>query len=173
LSAQSISKAAEAARRFFLMKDGNVLYFAYGANTQKAQLTNICPGAKLVGSGTVTGYRLLFRGAYGNAAATVERFDGGVLPVRIWELTPNDAELLDHHEGYPYQYRREGVVAKMRNKSVDGVIYIMNNIGRPLNRPGDEYYAKILDGYREAGFSRAYLQDASEYSQEMEETEVI
>ncbi|MDR1643082.1 MAG: gamma-glutamylcyclotransferase [Clostridiales bacterium] len=155
------------------MKDGNVLYFAYGSNINKTQMEERCPGSKLVGNGAISGYRLLFRGPYGSAVATVEPFESGTVPVRIWELTPNDVELLDRHEGYPYKYRREEVVAKMRNKTVDGVMYIMNNTGRPLNRPSDEYYGKILDGYREAGFSRAELQYASEYSQEMEETEVI
>ncbi len=58
-----------------------------------------CPTAKVVGASQINDYRLLFRGAHAGAVATIEPFEGGNVPVLVWEITPTDEAALDRYEG--------------------------------------------------------------------------
>lgn len=139
------------------------LYLAYGSNLNLKQMAYRCPSAKVLGSTTLTGYRLLFRGGNGSAVATIEPRDGSSVPVLLWEITPQDEAALDRYEGWPHLYRKETVTVNFKGKPVEAMVYIMNE-GRPLGGPGFYYYNVILDGYLDAGFNPAILQRAARYS---------
>ncbi len=47
-------------------------YIAYGSNLNRAQMALRCPDAKVVGTGEIKDYELLFRGNRYGAVATVE-----------------------------------------------------------------------------------------------------
>ena len=154
---------------------GNKLYIAYGSNLNLPQMAQRCPTAKVVGSSTLHGLRLLFRGAHGGAVATVETYRGGQVPVLVWEITPNDEAALDRYEGFPFLYRKEMITTKLDGKPVEAMVYIMNvqdkRYGyRPLNQPGPHYYSVIRDGYKDAGFNVNVLRRAAERSYETAET---
>jgi len=151
------------------MDKNSKLYAAYGSNLNREQMADRCPTAKVVGAGAMKGWRLLFRGAREGAVATVEPFEGGSVPVLVWEITPADEAALDHYEGWPFFYRKETVKVELNGKTVTAMVYIMNE-GRPLGQPSCYYYAAILEGYRDAGFDVEILRQATIDSTETEET---
>ena len=59
-------------------------YIAYGSNLNRAQMALRCPDAKVVGTGEIKDYELLFRGNRNGAVATVEPKKGESVPVLIW-----------------------------------------------------------------------------------------
>lgn len=136
-----------------------MLYLAYGSNLNLEQMVTRCPTAKIAGAATLEDYRLLFRGGHSNAVATVEPQEGGNIPVLLWEITPADEAALDRYEGWLYLYRKETLQITLNGKSVEAMVYIMNE-GRPLGKPSCYYYNVILQGYRLAGFDVNVLKQA-------------
>lgn len=145
------------------MKQNKKLYLAYGSNLNLAQMADRCPTATVLGSSVMTGWRLLFRGAHAGAVATVEPFEGGSVPVLVWEITPADEAALDRYEGWPFLYRKEVVSVELDGKSVEAMVYILND-GRLLGQPSCYYYSTILEGYKSAGFDTEILRKATIYS---------
>lgn len=146
------------------MKNSNKLYLAYGSNLNLGQMGFRCPYAVPLGVTTLSGYRLLFRGGNnGNAVATVEPDESGSVPVLIWEITPRDEEALDRYEGWPRLYRKETVTVSLNGKSVEVMVYIMNEI-YPLGTPSEHYLNVITEGYASAGFDTAVLDEAARVS---------
>lgn len=146
----------------------NKLYLAYGSNLNLEQMANRCPTAKVVGNSKINGYRLLFRGAHAGAVATIEPFKGESVPVLAWEITPADEAALDRYEGWPFLYRKETIKVRLNGKTVQAMVYIMNE-GRPLGQPSCYYYSTILEGYKSAGFDVEILRKATTDSVESEE----
>ena len=70
-------------------------YVAYGSNLNREQMAHRCPEAKLVGTGMLSNYEMVFRGNKSNAVATVEPKKGMEVPVGIWEISENDEKYLD------------------------------------------------------------------------------
>ncbi len=141
------------------------LYLAYGSNLNLEQMAHRCPTAKPVGATFLKDYRLLFRGGYGGSVATVEPLKGKTVPCLLWEITPADEAALDRYEGFPFLYRKETVKVKHGRKSVDTMVYIMNDERSP-GAPSCYYYSVILEGYKSAGFDIGILKQAVEDSME-------
>jgi len=137
-------------------KEKGKIYAAYGSNLNLEQMAYRCPTAKVLGGAKLAGYRLLFRGGGGNAVATVEKHEGGGVPLLLWAITPVDEAALDRYEGWPYLYRKETVKVRFGGKWVSAMIYIMNE-GRPLGAPSRYYYDVIRQGYADAGFNLSIL----------------
>lgn len=145
------------------------IYIAYGSNLNLSQMASRCPTAKVLGVSVMKGWRLLFKGAYSGAVATVDPHKGSSVPVLVWELTPADELALDRYEGYPFLYRKETVGVKLDGKTVKAMVYVMNE-GKPLGQPSCYYYTTILDGYKDAGFDIDILRRATTDSVESEAT---
>jgi len=137
----------------------NKLYIAYGSNLNLEQMANRCPTAKVVGPSKIKDYRLLFRGAHAGAVATIEPLKGDSVPVLVWEITLADEAALDRYEGWPFLYRKEVLKVRLNGKSVQAMVYVMNE-GRPLGQPSCYYYSTILDGYKSADFDVEILRKA-------------
>ena len=137
----------------------NLIYAAYGSNLNLEQMAVRCPYATVIGSGTLEGYALLFRGDSGGAVATVEPKEGSSVPVLLWEITPRCEDALDRYEGWPRFYRKETLGIAFKGKNVEAVAYIMND-GHPLGLPGSGYLNTIVEGYLTAGFDPAILEKA-------------
>ena len=164
------------------MTDKNKIYLAYGSNLNLQQMGHRCPYAVPIGTATLAGYRLMFRGS-SNAVATVEpvtieaveaitygpvepQTDTGVsstipagVPVLLWEITPRCEEALDRYEGWPRLYRKETVTVDFNGKPTEVMVYIMNEV-YPYGQPGDYYLDVIKEGYASAGFDNAVLDEA-------------
>jgi len=141
------------------------LYIAYGSNLNLEQMANRCPTAKVVGTSEIKDHKLVFRGPHAHAVATVEPCKGESVPALVWQITPNDEKALDRYEGWPHLYRKETLKVKVDKKTVNTMVYIMNE-GRPLEQPGCYYYSTIIEGYNSAGFDVEYLRKAVENSYE-------
>ncbi len=141
----------------------NKLYIAYGSNLNLEQMAQRCPTSKPVGVTTLKDYQLRFRGRHGGAVATVEPLENVNVPCLLWEITPDDEMELDRYEGFPFLYRKETVKVKLDKKTVEAMIYIMNE-GKPLNSPSCYYYSVILEGYKTAVFNVGILKKAVEVS---------
>lgn len=135
------------------------LYIAYGSNLNLHQMKYRCPTAKVAGTTVLRNYELLFRGGHRGAVATVERFKGGMVPVLVWELQPQDEQALDTYEGFPHFYRKEIMRVTLNGKQIRVMVYIMNE-GHDYGEPGKGYYNTIREGYQSFGFDEKILKDA-------------
>ena len=139
-------------------------YIAYGSNLSVEQMKHRTPDAKIVGTATLQGWRLLFKGC-----ATIEPKEGREVPVLIWEISDTDEKNLDRYEGYPiYYYKRELPVTVTpldggAPRELTAMVYIMDE-KQPFRMPSLYYYDVLHRGYRAFGFDLALLRQGIEDS---------
>ena len=139
-------------------------YIAYGSNLSVEQMTHRTTDAKIVGTATLQGWRLLFKGC-----ATIEPKEGREVPVLIWEISDTDEKNLDRYEGYPiYYYKRELPVTVTpldggAPRELTAMVYIMDE-KHPFRMPSLYYYDVLHRGYRAFGFDLALLRQGIEDS---------
>lgn len=134
-------------------------YVSYGSNMDLEQMEWRCPDAELVTSGTLRGYRLLFRGSKTGSYATIEPCEGAEVPVLVWEISERDEQSLDHYEGYPTFYFKENVAVETDTGTLFGMAYVMDQ-RRPLGIPSAGYYGVLERAYERFGFDSAILKKA-------------
>lgn len=142
------------------MKPKDRFYIAYGSNLYLGQMAHRCPTAEVVGTATLRGWRLWFRGGNGSAVATVERERGCEVPVLVWKIQPQDERALDRYEGWPFLYRKETLRITVNGKRVYAMLYIMNEARHPYGTPSLGYLNTIREGYETAGFDTDTLDKA-------------
>jgi len=126
-------------------------YIAYGSNMNREQMRYRCPTARVIGTGEIKGYELVFRGKEESAYATVEPREGASVPVVIWDIGKQDEKSLDRYEGYPRFYKKECLEVQVGKSSESIMAYVMTQ-GQALGMPSVRYLTTIMEGYREAGF---------------------
>ena len=140
------------------------LYIAYGSNLNHRQMAMRCPTAKLVGTGTVEGYELQFKGQQHSAFATIAEKPGASVPVAIWSIRPRDEWSLDIYEGYPTHYHKDNLSVQMDDGSeINAMVYVMNhkmNFGIPTQK----YYNAVYEGYENCGLDVDVLNKAVDHS---------
>lgn len=141
-------------------------YVAYGSNLNLKQMAWRCPTAKIVGTGVLKDYELLFRGSSYAAFATVEPKEGASVPVVIWEIGKEDEKSLDRYEGYPKFYGKEFIPVETKHGTESIMVYIMNE-GQKIGNPSKFYLNTIMEGYKEAGFDIAILNASVEHSKKL------
>lgn len=134
-------------------------YIAYGSNLNLRQMKRRCPTANVIGTTTLTNWRLRFRGG-SCSVATIERATGYKVPILVWQLQPGDEDSLDYYEGYPHLYRKESLRVTVSGKRISAMVYIMNETGRPYGTPSAGYLATIFEGYEMCGFNPEVLRQA-------------
>lgn len=143
------------------------IYAAYGSNMNLQQMSHRCPTARVIGTGIIKDYELLFRGTSGSAVATIEYKDGKSVPVLLWKITygdniPNDERNLDIYEGFPRLYRKEMIKVELSNgDNIEAMVYI-KNYGK-IAKPSEYYYQIIEQGYLKNGIDLSYLKNALKY----------
>lgn len=137
------------------------MYMAYGSNLNLAQMAFRCPGSKPYSTAKLKGYRLVYRGAPGNAHATIEPAEGKEVPVLIWKVPQEDERALDRYEGYPKYYYKETLPAILdaSGMAVEAMVYIMDKRKLP-NYPSPSYVKTIEEGYENCKFDMQYLYDS-------------
>lgn len=135
------------------------LYIAYGSNMDVGQMAWRCPEAKLVGTGMVKGYGLLFKGSKTGSYATIEPAAGMNVPVLVWQITKEDERSLDRYEGYPNFYYKRDVATLMNGKEAKCMVYIMHE-ERLFGMPGRAYYDAIRKAYGRFGMDTQILETA-------------
>ena len=133
-------------------------YAAYGSNLNKEQMSHRCPEAVPVCAASLPGYELTFRRGY----LTVDKKEGGSVPIGIWLISDRDETALDRYEGYPKFYTKEEIVLKGNDgKERTCMIYIMVP-GHKKQPPTDGYFTTVYHGYREFGLDFLPLVNAYE-----------
>ncbi len=124
-------------------------YIAYGSNMERKQMELRCPGAKMIGIGYISGYRLEF---YRNATVEKSGNTKDRVPVAVWDIDQQDELNLDCYEGFPDYYFKDYIPVCMEDGSiVTGMIYLMKEIRYlPPNR---HYYDGIANTYRDLGLA--------------------
>ena len=139
-------------------------YIAYGSNLSVEQMKHRTPDAKIVGTATLQGWRLLFKGC-----ATIEPKEGREVPVLIWEISDTDEKNLDRYEGHPtYYYKRELPVLVTpldggAPRELTAMVYIMDE-KHTFRMPSLYYYDVLHRGYRTFGFDLSLLRQGVEDS---------
>ena len=122
-------------------------YIAYGSNLNVEQMKHRCPDARVVGTATLEGWTLLFKGSKTGSYLTIEPKEGSSVPVAVWEVSERDELHLDHYEGYPNFYYKKDIeisykgITTGRMRKRQAFVYIMHE-DRPLGLP-TEYYLKV------------------------------
>jgi hypothetical protein len=144
-----------------------MLYFAYGADLNPAQLSARAPGHRSLGVARLPGHRLVFprySRAWAGATAGLLPSANDVVFGALYDLPPDDVPVLHYHQGYdpdgPPELNehvfREVAVRRMGSaEPVSAWTYfaVPDNTTVP---PSTAYVAAILDGARYHGLPRAY-----------------
>ncbi len=144
-------------------------YAAYGSNLNLKQMTRRCPDAKLVGTGYLQDYELLFKGSKSGSYLTVLPHKGSTVPVGIFKVSDQDEKNLDVYEGYPRFYKKKS--ANVAVISLDGkttnykrVFFYLMEKDRPFGLPSQGYLETCLEGYRNCHFDPEFLETALDES---------
>lgn len=135
-------------------------YLAYGANLDVETMARRCPQAKLLWTGYLDGWRLMFKGEHvTNSYATIEKWEGFKVPYALWSITESDEKSLDRFEGYPKHYLK-GMV------EVEGsqAMYYFKPPEQPTRPPVMHYYWAIEKAYEYHGLDKTILEAAMEFS---------
>lgn len=138
-------------------------YIAYGSNMDERQMAVRCRDAVLVGTGSIQGYELLFKGSLTGCYATIESKEQSRVPVTVWTISKADEKRLDRYEGFPTFYYKKDIEVQMKDGTITGLVYIMHE-DRHCGMPFPWYYEQMERDYRKFGFDRAILKKALEAS---------
>ena len=137
-------------------------YLAYGSNLNIRQMRMRCPHATILGTATLNGWELLFKGSRTGSYLTIEEKAGGEVPVVIWEVTESDEAALDRYEGFPTFYYKKEMKVQCKGirsgklRKLTAFAYIMHE-NRPIGIPTDYYMDVCMDGYETFFFDRNVL----------------
>lgn len=133
-------------------------YIAYGSNMNIEQMKYRCPHSKVIGTGKLQGWKLVFR--Y-HADITFTGKSDDTVPVVIWDIADEDIVNLDIYEGYPKYYTKITVdFINDCGKKEKAEVYIMENRNIRFEVPQSSYFRIIVDGCRQNGIDVSYLRDA-------------
>ena len=142
-------------------------YLAYGSNLNVPQMRMRCPHAAILGTASLKGWELLFKGSKTGSYLTIERCEKGTVPVVIWEVTEKDEKALDRYEGFPGFYYKKEIRVRYKgirtgaHRTVTAFAYIMHE-ERQLGIPSDFYINVCKQGYKDFGFDFEYIKKAIE-----------
>lgn len=138
-------------------------YLAYGANMNKKIMQFRCPDAKLLGTGELENFRLMFKGEMPYSYATIEEWNGFKVPYVLWEITLEDEKKLDKFEGFPIHYQKRSAVLEFCNEKIIAMFY-QKDEKQSVNPPMTHYYAALVESYETYGFDLTILKAAFEFS---------
>lgn len=119
------------------------LYFAYGANLNRAHMNERCPTAEPLGPAVLPDHRLVFR-----CVADLEPVRGEFAVGVLWRIRHTDEVALDRYEGYPIVYgKAERTVYMPDDQTAAAMLYLMNRDGHAP--PAQAYLQGIRQGYRD------------------------
>lgn len=130
------------------------LYFAYGMNTHKDQMSMRCPGARALGRATLSGHRFEFK-SFATISPSADHSLEGVL----WTITKSDEWALDMLEGYPKFYDKKSVVVEHAGQQYIAMTYFMDP-REQIRAPSASYYSLVSEGYQQFGINQSQLLDA-------------
>ncbi len=135
-------------------------YFAYGMNTNLAQMAMRCPNARSLGPARLPNHEFRFA-----RHADILPTPGFVTHGVLWEITEDCLRSLDALEGYPNYYLRKTVTVIHQDQPVEVMTYYMTG-NLPDEPPSDGYVAMLRDGYNENGVPERQIYEALDFVKE-------
>ena len=137
-----------------------MLYFGYGSNMSKARLQCRVGSFERLGSAFITGYALRFHKRSKDGSGKFDAVLTGNPDDVLWgvldRLTEDQIAKLDRKEGS--RYRRDPVQVTFRDRAVDAEFYVAKPEAIDSHlRPLDSYKAYVLQGARELGLPKDYI----------------
>lgn len=138
-----------------------MLYAAYGQLLNRSMRDGVCPSMRLVATGRINGYRLVFK-----THEDIELDDYSSVPVVVFEVDDDDVKSLDklYKRGGYYDVALVDVsVAASINGYINNVsafTYIMLPKYESYQKPDNWYLDIIRSGYEESGFDIGLLDAA-------------
>lgn len=140
------------------------LYAAYGALMRASVMAEICPEAKIIGTGKLENYRLMFIGDKYYSSATIEESAGFYAPVVFWSLPADGEDLIGDALERFGDYHLAEIPAVIDGEKITVTTHVKDETGR-LNPPANRYYVDIHSAYEAHGFDTDVLEEAVEYSE--------
>ena len=140
-------------------------YLAYGSNMSVEQMAYRCPRARIIGTGILENWRLMFKGPGPllGTYATIEEWQGYKVPFVLWDITRRHEMKLDLCEGYPKHYQKKYVDVEVDGKKYNALVYVKDE-NLPVNISSDHYIAVLEEAYKKFGFDLKILQAAVDLS---------
>ena len=115
------------------------------------QMARRCPGAKVIGTVRLDGYRLTFAGGGCDGVATILPDADSHVDGVLWDIRKGDEKSLDYYEGFPNLYGKETVTVKDQAGNMqEAMAYTMNAPYRDAPAAPSAYYLNgIVTGCRQ------------------------
>jgi gamma-glutamylcyclotransferase (GGCT)/AIG2-like uncharacterized protein YtfP len=128
------------------------LYFAYGANMERAAMARRCGAAMPLGPAVLRGWRYVIADGYGSVAPVPGAHVCGVL----WRLTPRDLAALNIFESLDSGlYRRATLTVDIGGQRVRALVYVGRKGGKRRAMPG--YQERIIAAAEEWRLPARYI----------------
>lgn len=128
------------------------LYFAYGANMERAAMRARCPGAAALGPALLRGWRYVIAGGYGSVVPAPGTRVFGVL----WRLTARDLAALNIFESLDSGlYRRALLTVESDGARARALVYVGRPGGRQKPMPG--YQERLVAAATEWQLPQRYV----------------
>lgn len=121
------------------------LYAAYGMNTNLNEMSHRCPTAVCLGPAQIKNHEFVFR-----THADVQYKQNAKCDIVLWEIDDTCLKALDSLEGYPYYYTRFNVKVKFGKRTVNALVYQMNDQSY-VQEPSRGYLDMVREGYQQNG----------------------
>ena len=119
-----------------------IAYVAYGSNLSVEQMALRCPDAKMIGTGKIRDYKLVFR-----FHADIEKCKGAYVPVLVWKISEVDEKRLDIYEGVSSgYYHQEEVKVLMDKTPINQVLMNQVLMNQDDNNDGEDSENGNKDG---------------------------
>jgi len=145
-----------------------MIYFAYGANMNPAQMGERSPGHRTIGVARLPSHRLHFPSFspnWGCASASIAPSERDTVFGVLYDVPLDDVAVLHHQAGYDPQGRpalnrhnvREVTVLRMGGSAPTKAITYVAVPDRTTALPSEAYMNALIDGARYHGLPRAYI----------------
>ena len=129
-----------------------MIYFAYGANMERAAMRRRCGAATPLGPAVLRGWRYVIAQGYGSVAPAAGMCVFGVL----WRLTPRDLAALNAFESLNSGlYRRAMLTVETGGERTRALVYVGRRRGRRRPMPG--YQERLVAAAREWRLPQRYI----------------
>jgi gamma-glutamylcyclotransferase (GGCT)/AIG2-like uncharacterized protein YtfP len=136
-------------------------YFAYGSNMSRPLMRRHCPGATMIGTASLQGYRFIITV---DGYASIVPHSGGKVHGVLWRLTPRDIAALNAYESLSSGlYYTVTLPVRASGRRVAAMVYVARS--RAEGRPKAGYIDVILAAARACELPEPYVQSLARWSQ--------
>ena len=133
------------------------VYFAYGANMDRAAMRERCPASRPLGPARLMNHRFFIMR---QGTGSVRRAAGAVVHGVLWELALADVRALDRFEEVASGLYGKAVIPVLKTGGgARAIVYIGSSLEDGAAQPG--YLEIVIAAAREAGLPNSYLRTLS------------